>query len=264
MNTGIFSWFGYLMPLGERLRLIAETGFVSTSIWLGKEEKFVESVRMDDMPGMVRDVGLILDNAHAPFENCNLLWSDSQSERNIITTEYQDCLSFCQRHTIPMLVVHITRSDNPPLMSKAGLIALTDLVKYAEDADVVLAVENTRRQEYLDIVFEELDSPHLGLCYDSSHDFLYGKPPGSILHTWGQRLVTTHFSDNQGRRDDHWLPGEGTVDWGLIKSCFPSGTYSGTFHLEVVPQAEHERSAQDFLFEAFQQATSLAQQLTIT
>lgn len=72
MNTGIFSCSGCLMPPSQRL-MIAETGFVSTSIWLGKEEKFMESVRMDEMPGMVRDVGLMLDNARAPFENCNLL-----------------------------------------------------------------------------------------------------------------------------------------------------------------------------------------------
>jgi sugar phosphate isomerase/epimerase len=261
LNTGIFSWFGYRMPLAERLKLIAEANFVSTSIWLGKEEKFVESIQMDDMPGMVRDTGLILDNAHAPFKRCNLLWSDYQSERDIIKAEYRECLFFCQRHTIPMLVVHITLSSNPPLMSKAGLIVLRDLVKYAEGANVMLAIENTRRQEYLDIVFEELDSPHLGLCYDSSHDFLYGVPPGSILKKWGHRLVTTHFSDNQGKRDDHWLPGEGTVDWELIKSCFPSDTYSGTFLLEVFPQSENAMSAQDFLNTAFQRAISLGQQL---
>jgi sugar phosphate isomerase/epimerase len=134
-------------------------------------------------------------------------------------------------------------------------------VKYAEDVNVVLAVENTRRQDVIEIALEEIVSPHLGLCYDSSHDFLYGTPPGSILQRWGQRLVTTHFSDNQGKRDDHWLPGEGTVNWDIIRTCFPSETYSGTLHLEVFPRPGQEMSAQDFLNSAYQRAMSLAQQL---
>lgn len=32
-NIGIFSWFGYVMPMKERLELIKKAGFDGVTIW---------------------------------------------------------------------------------------------------------------------------------------------------------------------------------------------------------------------------------------
>ena len=257
MRLGIFCWFGYEMPFSQRLRLIAQTGFEVTSLWLETDVHSDETASLDDAPRMARDCGLSVDNGHAPFEACNLLWSDAAADRQAILTIYRKHVDFCRQQQIPRMVLHLGHSDTPPPLNLAGLDTFGELLKFAEDAQVVLAVENTRRPDYSDAVFEHFESPYLGLCYDSSHDFLYGTPPGAILKRWGHLLTTTHFSDNAGQRDDHWLPGDGSIAWELVRQHFPLRAYNGICHLEVFPKERAALSAEAFLQMAYERATAL-------
>ena len=263
VKISIFSWFGYELSLSEKAGLIRDAGFSSTFLWLGDEEDSVSAGRWDDMPGIVRDCGLTLENAHAPYIHSNFLWSDSRVERESIESEYRNCISFCSRHTVPILVIHVCRGATPPPFNKKGLEIIHNLIASAEESGVILAVENTRLPQYLDFVFNNSSSAHLRFCYDSSHDFLYGDPPGSILQSWGHLLAETHFSDNNGEIDDHWLPGEGRNDWDPIYASFPSDTYGGSISLEVVPKPEDDRSPDVFLTNAYQKVNLLREKLII-
>ncbi len=260
-KLGIFSWFGYPLPLEDRFELIADAGFETTSVWLGTDEAFIRSGKRDRMPELARKYGLEVDNAHAPFAGCNAIWSDSAEERSRIKLVYEENLSFCERHDIPVLVFHITSGNTPPPANRSGFETLRELVFSAEQRGVVLAVENTRTPGRLDEVFSRFESNGIGFCYDSSHDFLWGKPPGAILEKWGHLLAATHFSDNAGKIDNHGLPGDGLIDWETVGSCFPRDRYSGPVSLEVVPGRNRDLSPESFLELAFQRAVSLRKTL---
>ena len=256
-DIGVFAWFGYPLPLDERLSLIAEAGFDSTCLWLGKEEELVDRGKAGRMPVLAREAGLKIDNIHAPFEHCNFLWSESREESEIIKREYREALSFCGSHSIGKLVVHVARGATPPPQSNGGLSILEELISYAEDRDVILALENTTRSDYIDFVFLNLQSSHLGLCYDSSHDFLEGQSRGGFLKKWGHLLVTTHFSDNKGENDDHLVPEDGQIDWSIVADAFPTKTYAGPRILEVYPDDSDNLSAEEFLNVAYERAIRL-------
>jgi len=251
-RCGIFSWFGLDLPLDQRLKLIKKSGFVSTSVWLGEEEELVKNGQEDSIPQLVRDCGLFFENVHAPFNNCNKIWSDDISVRNEIKDEYNSCISFCSRHGVPIVVIHISKSNDAPAVNRHGLDLLRDIVKYAEDLGVVVAIENTRKPHYLDHVYTSIESPFLGFCYDSSHDFLWSSKPGGILSKWGHLLAATHFSDNDGASDSHWIPEEGIIDWAMARDSFPKETYTGFLTLEVVPESGGAKQADLFLEKAFQ------------
>lgn len=256
-DIGAFAWFGYHLPLEERLGLIAGAGFDSTCLWLGREEELVARGNADRMPSLARDAGLKIDNVHASFERCNFLWSESQEESEIIKREYRAALSFCNSHSIGKLVVHVARGTTPPPQTDEGLKTLGELVSYAEDRDLILALENTARPDYIDFVFSNLQSSHLGFCYDSSHDFLKGQSQGGILKKWGYLLVTTHLSDNKGESDDHMMPEDGQIDWSKIADGFSSTTYTGPLILEVYPGDSYNRAAEEFLSVAYERAVRL-------
>lgn len=263
MNSlGLFSWFGHRMPFGERIHAIARAGFDATCLWLGPEEELVAAAKADVMPGIVHDAGLYLDNVHAPYEDCNSIWSDSAGDRDRIRRVYSDGLAYCARHEVPIMVAHVSRSATPPPCNETGLRLLAELVKRAEDLGVTLALENTGSPRHVESILEQIDSPHLGFCYDSSHDALNRAPFARILATWGHRLVTTHLSDNQGEADNHYLPGEGSIDWNLVSRSFPSDTYRGTLMLEVVPTSSDTAPPDEFLARAFQSASRLRDMLT--
>lgn len=261
LDLGIYAWFGYPLSLDERLTLIANAGFRITCLWLGEEEDLIANGDGDMMPSLAREAGLAIDNIHAPFEHCNHLWSESKASSDIVRNEYRSALSFCDKHNIRNLVIHVARGLNPPPQSERGLKILRELVSYAQDHDLVLAVENTRCHDYADFIFSNLESPHLGLCYDSSHDFLKGQTRGRFLKKWGHRLVTTHLSDNHGENDDHFLPGNGQVDWPLLVESFPTETYEGRLLLEVVPDDSSNMTAEEFLRIAYEKGVELKDQL---
>lgn len=254
-GIAFFSWFGIPLPFEERLELIKKAGFDATGAWLGPEEDFVASGRIELMPDRIRGKGLSLDYFHAPDAGCNDLWCDSAWRRKDIAGQIRTHIAYCSRHRIPKLVIHLTASkgDQPRGPNDHGLRIIRDLVTPAEDGGVVIAVENTQKPEFVDFILSEVSSPFLGFCYDTSHDFLYGSSPGSLLSKWGHRLSVTHMADNDGMVDRHWLPGKGIVPWDRVARHFPRATYGGFLNLEVFP-VDRRQKAEEFLLEAHRSA----------
>ena len=54
----MFSWFGYPMPIEDRLDLIKRAGFDATGFWLGPEEELVANGKIDVLPSLIRSKGL--------------------------------------------------------------------------------------------------------------------------------------------------------------------------------------------------------------
>ena len=246
---GFFSWFGYPLPIEERMRLIAEAGFCRTSIWLGKEEACIAESRPADLCTAAGCVGLRVECAHAPFEECNLLWHDEDSAAAPVIDGLRAWILFCADYGIPILVVHLGKGHDAPAPTARGIERLGDLVETAARSGVVIALENVRSNAALDRALEEIDSPNLGFCYDSSHDFMHASHPTAILRRWGGRLVYTHLSDNDGTRDCHWVPGRGTIDWTAVAAAMPARRPL-PLSLEVVPVDAAAQSAEAFLIEA--------------
>lgn len=260
LPLGMFSFFGFDLPMAKRLELIAAAGFTTTCLWFGEEEPMIKAGQVETIPEIVRQHGLTLDNIHASFWRSNYLWSDSKSEQSIIQQELSAALSFCKKHQIPNLVMHLSTGKNPPPTNQTGLRLIRELVKQAESQGVTIAVENTEHHtnNYLDFVFTNIKSPNLGFCYDSSHDAIASDYRGQSLERWGSRLATTHFSDNHGINDDHLLPGYGNIDWQKIMKQFPKN-YQGSLMLEVDgPDAPKGFTPEGFLSTAYQKAKELA------
>lgn len=251
MNLGISSYFGYQLPLAERVALIRDTGFTHTSIFWGPPEELWVTPRRDTMPDVIREARLFLENLHVPFEDCNQIWSANAADRAAFLERHLAAVRDAAKHNVDCVVLHLSKGSNEPGPNEEGLELFRRLVRAAEDAGVKIAVENTRRDDILDYVLSRINSRLLGLCYDSSHDWLWGSPRIGSLRNWGHRLMQTHFSDVSDGADRHLLPRDGTVDWHEIAAAFPLETYKGVRLLEVVPaHAGEYESAAAFLSEA--------------
>lgn len=254
-GLGLFSWFGIPLPFEKRLDLIKAAGFDSTGAWLGPEEEAIKLGLTERVPDLIREKELFLDYIHAPDAGCNNLWCDSAWRRKDMQKQLRVYVAFCARHTVPCLVIHLTASkgDQPESYNNDGLGVMRDLVKFAEDTGVAIAVENTQKPDFVDFIFSEISSPFLRFCYDTSHDFLYCTSPGSLLSKWGHLLSVTHIADNDGVMDRHWLPGKGVLPWEEVRQHFPIGDYSGFLNLEVFPM-DRDQEAEKFLKDAYQSA----------
>jgi len=249
---GIYSFFGFRLPLIKKLDLIKEAGFEATTLWWGDEIAFSE-VNKDNLASTVRERGLYLENIHVPYTYINKLFSDSQKEREQTLKQYLYWIEDCARYEIPLMVMHITDGIQLPPPGKYLYDSYKKIVKTAKDYDVKVAVENTERIDYLNFILKEFVSEQLGFCYDSSHAQLTSKNNVDILKKWNHRLFAVHLSDNDGQKDRHWLPDKGIVNWDEV--CSNLANYKGCITLETF--AHVDTTAEKFLKKAHKKAAKI-------
>jgi sugar phosphate isomerase/epimerase len=260
-DLGIFSHFGFDLPLEQRLLLIKKSGFKSTFILLGDEKELSEENKKGATPKLIKKHNLYLEHAHASYENANFIWSNISGEQEKIKTYYENCIKFCSKYKIPYLVIHPSKSSFPPLFNKSGLEIFRSLTFFAQKNNVKIAIENTRVNKYTNLILKNIKSKNIGLCYDTSHDHLYGDPTFGLVRKWSKRIFLTHISDNSRKKDDHFLPWKGTYDWEKFAGIFSNVKYKGILTLEVFPEKKYKVPV-DFLNSAFKAGEKLQKLIT--
>lgn len=252
------------MPIKRRFELIKSAGFNSVMIWWGDGTGNFEGQRFA-YRSLATKYDLYICNAHLPFDECNDLWLDTS-----VGDEYSDIIckqiAECGESKIPTVVMHISRGLTPPPYNKVGLERLKKIVDVAEKNNVNLALENLRFVEYIDFIFQNINSPKLGFCFDSGHNNFF-TPGIDILSKYRQHLFALHLDDNMGDADIHMLPFDGTTNWDRIIKTLREIKYNGVLSLEV-QQDRHEKyyglSPENYLVLAFERAGRIEQGLKST
>jgi sugar phosphate isomerase/epimerase len=116
------------------------------------------------------------------------------------------------------LIVHLgERTDgwSPRTMEHAA-VALEHLTAFAAPLGVRLLVENLMSEpttpEHLVTILELSHLDRVGICLDLGHAHIT-VGVADALATLGERIVSVHMHDNNGSKDEHLWPGDGTIDW---------------------------------------------------
>lgn len=227
----IHTWFGFELPLEDRVRLIKEAGFSSVMLWWSDEHQ-QPGANKENHPDIIRKLGLHIENVHLPFSYANNIWLDNLNGE-LAFSMYSKCIEDSRRHDFPIAVMHPNRSVNPPPVNAMGLDRLRRLSEKAAQADTVLALENVSKWNYTDSILTEIDLPALGFCYDCGHDLLYSSKPYELPLKFADRLVAVHLHDNMMENDDHMLPTEGMINLPALLHSINESGYKGPMSLEV-------------------------------
>lgn len=230
-KLGIFTWFGYRLSSPDKFRLIREAGFETVLHWWNDAFARAEGYTKEEQAELIRREGLFIENAHLAFEQINDLWLDTLDGQALFERYLSDIDGLAERQ-IPVAVMHVMRGFAPRPITDLGMRRFRALVDRGEARGVRIAAENVRNNEALRAIFHEIDSPMLGLCYDSGHDFAWSPVPYELLERFGDRLFAVHLHDNHGENDDHLAPGEGKIDWDRVRRGIEASAYSGSLTLE--------------------------------
>ena len=95
----------------------------------------------------------------------------------------------------------------------------------------------------------------IGICYDTGHGHLQKLTEGF------EEARTTHVHDNNGEKDEHLWPFEGTLDWPRLIEKLVLAKYEGPFIFECRGEELNKGSeAKDRLEELWYEATSSMQE----
>ena len=141
------------------------------------------------------------------------------------------------------LVVHIGAPDASPALNQraAAQRSLDTLADAAEPLGVRLALEVipnslSHPEALVTLIDDVLERRTVGICLDTGHAHLWGDVADAIEICSGH-LHTTHLHDNHGRRDEHLMPGHGTIDWDATLLAFQKVGYDGAWVFELGPSA---------------------------
>lgn len=234
---GLSTTVDYTVPLERQLEVISACcfDFISIGADIG-HSRYFEPESFGKYMKLARHYSLKISSAHVPFlEAYDIAAAESGSAQKAVKNvlEYLDLTA---QYGIPAAIIHphYYFSDDKTDCLKRAASALGQILK-ARPSAVRLDIENLpdHRGSWICSRLLELFGPEaMGFCYDSSHENMSG-PPFHILEKYWPRITQTHLSDNNGAADDHFIPGEGNIDWPVLKSYLDKNEALGDVLFEV-------------------------------
>ena len=139
-------------------------------------------------------------------------------ERIAAMDEIKRALEVAEQAPFHFLVQHVGvgNEDADEHKQEAAMTSLEHLHAFAKPLGVELLVENipnelSTPQALIDLLHAGRFTD-IGVCFDVGHAHL---SPGvkHAFETLKERIRSTHVHDNNGDRDSHLWPGEGSIDW---------------------------------------------------
>jgi sugar phosphate isomerase/epimerase len=135
-----------------------------------------------------------------------------------------------------------------------ALKSFDELEYYCKTRRIRICIENTGRQEYdrymFDTLFKRYDGAYMGLCFDTGHgNFLCKNNCLEFAERYNDRLFMIHIHDNQGGKDEHLIPFEGTFNWEGFAKVLAQSPYE--FPLLIESAINGEGGEKDWLDRAF-------------
>lgn len=132
-------------------------------------------------------------------------------------------------------------SDRADEFHALNLDFFTRLGAVAKEENVVICLENMpmpalpfARHDQLLSFLTELDPSAFAICLDTGHSIICGVQPGTAVREIGRDLLRVlHVHDNDGKRDQHLLPGLGVIDWDDFASSLREIGFTGAVSLET-------------------------------
>ena len=124
------------------------------------------------------------------------------------------------------------------------------LARRAEELSTAIAIENIFETTPggLRMLFDEIASPAFGGCFDIGHWNLFGEMDLSEwLGLLKNHILAFHLHDNRGRFDDHFVPGDGLINFAALKLLSESHNIKALVHtFELHQRSELKRGVDWF------------------
>ncbi len=210
-----------------------------------------DAPQLDAVEKEMADAGLDFVDAHAPFGIETDMNLQTRSQRRIMIARQKLALEIAAYFNTGSITIHIGNNRTPelaalPLQQHVDMVteALENLLPVAEDLGLTICIENiwtqTTTPEQLLMYKEKFPTAALGFCYDAGHANIMDNgrrfaessahiswryttpntPPWDecVLDKILADIVTCHLHDNTGERDQHNLPGCGSVNWQNVRT----------------------------------------------
>lgn len=219
MIKAMYACPGYGEPFERRLAAVAEAGFDEIALDFEKELEPTETA-WENQLSLAEQYHLPVEQVHLTGDGMNGIWKDYAWGDELCRRTLAE-IGRMSSLGLSLGVIHVTwglaRPEREP--NETGLRRFAAIAEEAEKKGVYVALENSVFSDYVAYLLGHIDSTHIGLCYDSGHKNAF-TPDFDYLSRFGTRLFTTHLHDNNGKRDEHRIPYDGSIDFDALAKQF--------------------------------------------
>ncbi|MBO5851769.1 MAG: sugar phosphate isomerase/epimerase [Clostridia bacterium] len=210
---------------------------LETSAPWNKQEEIKNYPFIKDVAKNVLKSGILFNSVHLPF---SLSWWDFASpietERKGAVESFKRAVDAYGEFLPNVFVIHpgIKPQTEEEREKRLNQLAKS-MSEICEFSPKTVCIENMVNDGLLNKISEAkwlLNAvPKLNMTIDINHSFLQ-KPEDYILEI-GSRVKNLHISDNDGLKEQHWLPKKGVINFNAVLSALEKTGYNQTFNYEL-------------------------------
>lgn len=243
----ISSWLVENVPTHEAVRMLAEAGFTRVELSADRAPLVIDwEADPEAVCAGLAEAGITVPSVHTP-ELGRFLDVPDEQERAASIRENLRYFGLMRASGIPEIIIHpisgTAGSDAEAWAAVPGRArrSLQALAQAAGDLGIRMAVENLggggRPGSTMASVLEMIDGlgDHVGLCMDIGHSQQAHLDLLAELQTAlsSGRLRTLHLHDVDRQDRDHYIPGEGCIDFAPYLAMLQAHGYAGGRTLEI-------------------------------
>lgn len=242
LKLGASSLFAIARSFKSFLNYVRKTNSVKVWEIIDEAETRLTPLRISELNDLARTKGLEF-TLHAPFLDVNFAslspYMRKASLKHLENSLFKAYLLGCR-----VLVVHGGFYPHVSVKDRAYELSRDSIRKLAlkaVDYGVKIAVENgPAGYSFLYVEADEVlkqfsllsELENVGLCLDVGHANTSSELK-HFLQKAGDLILHVHIHDNDGKRDLHLYPGEGTVDWHLVFEGLKQTSFDGYIIVET-------------------------------
>ena len=199
---------------------------------------------------IAEDAGILFSQAHGPWR-----YPPRESTPEEIRTRIDEFKKAIYGTAVigspnwvihPMMPFGADTEECAEEMIEINRNAFREICEYAKTLGITVCLENmpflnlpiASVGSVVDFV-RELGYGNLKICLDTGHSAVFGDNLGDAVRLIGKDLLAAlHVHDNDGKRDAHWRPGEGVIDWIGFTTALKEIDYKGVYSLECGPNRD--------------------------
>jgi sugar phosphate isomerase/epimerase len=219
---------------------------------LAREFPLIEVIVQGNIPlSKTHRMPEVILSLHAPFSDINIA-SLNSTMRNASIEELEKAVGLAEFFGAGVMTLHpgnltFHTQKNSEVARKIQISSLGRLASFAEERNIILALENMPRQglhlgkspEEMEEIMKMVDSSHLRMTLDIGHASTNGNL-SEFMRLKGY-IVNMHIHDNRGK-DEHLSLGEGIIHFDEFFGQL--GKYDGNIVIELAEKRGLRKSKQ--------------------
>ena len=242
MRTSLLTSLYKDYSIDDAIHQISMAGFDGIELWGGRPHAYRNDLREHDIQffkGIIDDLGLQITGffpAQCRYPYC--LCSPIRQIRMDSIRYIKDSIELAARFGAPVVNICPGHTMHGQDMDEGWELladSLSRMCEFGGNYNILLAIEpsdpfetdliNTTIQA-MDMI-DQLGCDNLGVLFNTGHAFLVGEDTSTAIENLGDRLFHIHVNDNDGKQDQHLIPGTGQYDFPSLILTLQTALFDG-------------------------------------